>query len=57
MIRITLSIISLILASACIDGPTGYESNNWLGCFLFGISGIGLFIWVALDGTLAKINN
>ena len=35
MIRITLAILSLILASASIDGPTGYESNNWLGCFLF----------------------
>ena len=57
MIRVTLAILSLILASACIDGPVGYESNNWLGLVLFGITGIALLLWTILDGTIAKINN
>jgi hypothetical protein len=57
MIRVTLAILSLILASACIDGPVGYESNNWLGLIGFGITGIALLLWTILDGTMAKINN
>jgi len=57
MIRIGLTLLCFILAVGCIDGPTGYENNNWLGCFLFFVTGIALWVWVALDGTLAKINN
>jgi|TARA_A200000159_G_scaffold163777_1_gene191194 hypothetical protein len=57
MIRITLSILCLILAVGCIDGPTGYESNNWLGCFLFAITGIVLGIWALMtDKTLTENN-
>jgi hypothetical protein len=56
MIRITLAIVSLILASASIDGPTGYESNNWLGCFLFFTTGVALIFWTILDGTFVRIN-
>ena len=56
MIRITLAILSLILASASIDGPTGYESNNWLGCFLFFTTGIALIFWTVLEKVLLEYN-
>lgn len=32
--------ICLILAVGCIDGPTGYEKDNWLGFFAFTAIGI-----------------
>ena len=35
-----ISIISLIIAVGCIDGPVGYENDNWIGCFIFAITGI-----------------
>lgn len=37
-------ICCMILAVGCIDGPTGYESNNWLGFGLFTVSGIVLML-------------
>jgi hypothetical protein len=35
-----ISIISLIIAVGCIDGPVGYENDNWIGCFIFATIGI-----------------
>ena len=35
-----LFLMSMIFAVGSIDGPTGYESNNWLGCLGFAIAGI-----------------
>ena len=35
-----ISIISLIIAVGCIDGPVGYENDNWIGCLIFAIIGI-----------------
>ena len=34
-------------AGGSIDGPTGYELNNWLGCALFAAFGL-LFGFVGL---------
>jgi len=30
----TITILAFICSAGFIDGPTGYESNNWLGCFI-----------------------
>ena len=35
-----IGIICLILAVGCIDGPAGYENDNWAGMFMFAIAGI-----------------
>jgi hypothetical protein len=35
-----LFLTCMIFAVGSIDGPTGYESNNWLGCLGFAIAGI-----------------
>tara|TARA_A200000159_G_C7253927_1_gene310044 strand:+ start:176 stop:349 length:174 start_codon:yes stop_codon:yes gene_type:complete len=35
-----LFLMCMIFAVGSIDGPTGYESNNWLGCLGFAIAGI-----------------
>ena len=35
-----IGLLSLILSVGCIDGPTGYESDNWLGFFMFASVGI-----------------
>ena len=43
-----IGLFSLILSVGCIDGPTGYESDNWLGFFIFASVGIAsMFACVA----------
>mgnify|MGYP003648056691 FL=1 len=49
MIRMGLAMVCLILAVGCIDGPTGYESDNWTGMFMFAIAGIVLGLWGIKD--------
>lgn len=39
-IRIVIAIISIIIAVGCISGPTGYESENWVGMGIFALIGI-----------------
>ena len=34
-----IGLICMILAVGAIDGPTGYENDNWLLCFTF--AGVG----------------
>ena len=36
----TLFILCMIMAVGCIEGPTGHESDNWIGMVIFAISGI-----------------
>ena len=38
-----LGLVCMILAVGCLDGPAGYESNNYLGAFIFASMGIILF--------------
>tara|TARA_B110001454_G_C12681679_1_gene418329 strand:+ start:883 stop:1053 length:171 start_codon:yes stop_codon:yes gene_type:complete len=45
----TIFIFSMIIAVGCIDGPTGYENNNWLGCFIFATIGIIFGILTAVE--------
>ncbi len=46
--RATLSgvigIICMILAVGAIDGPTGYENDNWLLCFTFAFVGLAFMV-------------
>tara|TARA_R100000654_G_scaffold68821_1_gene98051 strand:- start:4019 stop:4183 length:165 start_codon:yes stop_codon:yes gene_type:complete len=44
---LVISVMLLIMAGGSIDGPTGYELNNWLGCALFAAFGL-LFGFVGL---------
>ena len=44
---LVISVMLLIMAGGSIDGPTGYELNNWLGCALFTAFGL-LFGFVGL---------
>ena len=50
MFKIGLGLICLILAAGSIDGPTGYEMNNWGQCFAFMFAGIGLCLWGLVSG-------
>lgn len=45
MIRVFLGLMFLILAVGAIDGPVGYENDNWVGCFIFFGLGIGFSLW------------
>ena len=50
MFKIGLGLLFLILAAGSIDGPTGYEMNNWGQCFAFMFAGIGLCLWGLVSG-------
>jgi hypothetical protein len=56
MIRLVLAFLCFILAVGCIDGPSGYESDWWAGCFGFMFTGIALFLWALRDGKVAELN-
>lgn len=45
MIRVGLGFISLVLAVGAIDGPTGFENDNWGLCIAFTLLGMGLIAW------------
>jgi len=45
MIRVGLGFISLVLAAGAIDGPTGFENDNWGLCIAFALLGMGLIAW------------
>ena len=50
MFKIGLGLICLILAAGSIDGPTGYEMNNWGQCFAFMIAGLIFGVWGLMTG-------
>ena len=50
MIKLGLGLVCLILAAGSIDGPTGYEMNNWGQCFAFMFAGIALCLWGLMTG-------
>ena len=50
MLKIGLAIICLVLAVGSIDGPTGYEMNNWGQCFAFMFAGLFLGVWGLMTG-------
>ena len=50
MFKLGLGLVCLILAVGSIDGPTGYEMNNWGQCFAFAFAGIGLCLWGLMTG-------
>ena len=45
-----IGLICMILAVGAIDGPTGYENDNWLLCFTF--AGVG-FAFLILTVTVS----
>ena len=51
MFKIGLGLLFLILyAAGSIDGPTGYEMNNWGQCFAFMIAGLFFGVWGLMTG-------
>ena len=50
MFKLGLGLVCLILAAGSIDGPTGYEMNNWGQCFAFAFAGIALCLWGLMTG-------
>ena len=50
MFKIGLGLLFLILAAGSIDGPTGYEMNNWGQCFAFMIAGLFFSVWGLMTG-------
>lgn len=50
MFKIGLGLLFLILAAGSIDGPTGYEMNNWGQCFAFMIAGLVFGVWGLMTG-------
>ena len=50
MLKIGLAIICFVLAVGSIDGPTGYEMNNWGQCFAFMFAGLFLGFWGLMTG-------
>tara|TARA_B100001250_G_scaffold72721_1_gene59277 strand:- start:10650 stop:10823 length:174 start_codon:yes stop_codon:yes gene_type:complete len=56
--RTTLSgvigIICMILAVGAIDGPTGYENDNWLLCFTFAFVGLAFMVLTVILSTEEK---
>tara|TARA_Y100001949_G_C15867702_1_gene278068 strand:+ start:47 stop:226 length:180 start_codon:yes stop_codon:yes gene_type:complete len=51
----TITILAFICSAGFIDGPTGYESNNWIGCFT--AFAIGLLFGYLTIRQQAKENN
>ena len=52
MFKLGLGLVCLILAAGSIDGPTGYEMNNWGQCFAFAFAGIALCFWGLITGAV-----
>jgi hypothetical protein len=49
MIRVFIGLMCLVLAVGAIDGPVGYENDNWSLCFIFMCFGIGFSLWGLSD--------
>jgi hypothetical protein len=54
MIRLTLAMVCMILSVGAIDGPTGYENDNFGLAFTFAILGIVLGVWSIADKSGAR---